>query len=292
MRTSGVTVVVITRDRAARLRYCLARLAALPEQPRIIVVDNGSADDTGEVLAQAGPRVRGIVLARNAGAAGRNVGVAHAETPYVAFSDDDSWWAPGSLRRAESHFERCARLGLVAARILVGEGQRLDSNCLAMQHSPLAVQQDLPGPAILGFLACGAVVRREAFLQAGGFHSRYEVGGEERLLAIDLSRRGWGLAYCDDLTAHHHPEAVERPQRRSRMVRNDLWTIWLRYAPLAALAGTARAFLDAARDAGAREGLLRALRGLPWVLRERSAVDVNLSRSLALLRSVPASRAR
>ncbi len=257
---ASVTVVVITRNRAASLLTTLARLRALPEAPEIVVVDNGSSDETAAAIHDAG--ARGIFLGRNAGAAGRNVGVEQATTPYVAFSDDDSWWAPGALARAARRFELDGGLGLVQGRILVGREQRLDPICLGMRE----------GGAIHGFIACGAVVRRKAFLEAGGFHARYGVGGEEALLAIDLARRGWALAYLDEVVAHHHPDAAgERPGRRARMVRNDLWTAWLRSGRLEAAGFTARVLSRSLRDRETRRGLLQALGGLGWVLRERRA---------------------
>lgn len=277
-----VSVVVITRNRAQLLRETLAHLTGLPEAPAIVVVDNASGDRTRAVARDAGPRVRHIALRENAGSAGRNVGVVFAGTPYVAFSDDDSWWAPGALARAAALFDRHPRLGLIAARVLVGDAARLDPTCAAMKASPLLPRADLPGPAILGFVACGAVVRASGFLAAGGFHPRYQVGGEERLLALDLARRGWGLAYCDELVAHHHPEVSgERPERRACMVRNDLWTSWLRAGLLGALSTTAGHLRKSLGDPATRAGLAAALRGLPWVLRERSPVDAQLARQLA-----------
>jgi N-acetylglucosaminyl-diphospho-decaprenol L-rhamnosyltransferase len=255
-----ITVVVITRDRAESLRNALAHLRALPERPEIIVVDNGSQDETDAAVAEAG--VRGIFLQCNAGAAGRNIGVANAATPYVAFSDDDSWWAPGALARASTLMDDYPELGLVQGRILVGPQESLDPVCRLMTA----------GAPIDGFIACGAVVRREAFLQCGGFHPRYGVGGEEALLAIDLARKGWSLAYCDEIVAHHHPDASgARPGRRARMVRNDLWTAWLRARAVEAVRTTWQKLLESAADAETRRGLLQALRGLGWVLRERSA---------------------
>jgi len=278
------TVVIITRNRADGLRQVLQRLGAIPESPPVIVVDNGSDDATPAVVAAAGPAVRAMMLGRNAGASGRNAGLEQATTAYVAFSDDDSWWAPGALQRAEAHFDRHPRLGLLCGLVTVGAGQRIDPTCTVMRCSPLPRALDLPGPSILGFVACGAVVRREAFLQTSGFHSRFGVGGEETLLAIDLARRGWGLAYCDDVVAHHHPEARgERPGRRARMVRNALWTTWLRRRARKALAATGAALYAAAWDPAARAGLGAACGGLAWVLRERSPVAVTLDAKLSLL---------
>lgn len=276
----AVTVIVITRNRAALLRKTLEKLTALPEQPPIIVVDNGSDDDTSEVVDGWGGAVTGIRLRRNAGAAGRNVGVRHARTRYVAFCDDDSWWAPRALTGIAQIFERHPRLGLLAARMLVGRAERLDPFCVGLEKSPLPRAPDLPGPSVLGFMACGAAVRRAAFLEAGGFHRCMGVGGEERLLAIDLARRGWGLAYCEDVVAHHHPAPGDpRPGRKARLVRNDLWTAWLRYRAPQALAATRRSMTSA--------GFLAALAGLPWVLRERAPIPLALQRELELLTALP-----
>lgn len=273
-----VSIVVITRDRAEALRRILPRLLATGAP--VIVVDNDSADDTPAVLGEH--RVQAIRLAENLGAAGRNVGVARAATPYVAFSDDDSWWASGAFSRAVAHFQRHPRLGLIAARVLVGPEQHVDPTCEAMGASVLGRAADLPGPSVLGFIACGAVARRDAFLAAGGFHPRYEVGGEERLLALDLARHGWALAYCEDVLAHHHPEAHgERPARRARMVRNDLWTAWLRGRPGHAAVFTWKTLLKGTSDRATRAGLAAALRGMPWVIGERSAIGAALQAQLA-----------
>src|ERR1700712_420557 len=104
-RVSETTVVMATRDRRQQVLGTLSRLTALPDQPPIILVDNGSADGTASAVRDRFPSVRVLELGENLGATGRTVGVRAAETPYVAFSDDDSWWAPGALQTAEVLFE-------------------------------------------------------------------------------------------------------------------------------------------------------------------------------------------
>src|SRR4051794_4844290 len=151
------------------------------------------------------PRVRVIEVGRNLGAVARNLGVWAATTPYVAFADDDSWWAPGSLDRAADVLDAHPRLGLLAATILVGSEERLDPVSEEMAASPLPRRPDVPGPAVLGFVACGTVVRRDAYLAAGGFDDVVEFAGEEDRLALDLAMLGWDLAYVADVVAHHHP---------------------------------------------------------------------------------------
>src|ERR687895_1668410 len=174
-------------------------------------------------------RVAVVIATRNLGAAARTVGARLVDSPYVAFSDDDSWWAPGALGRAADLLDRHPRLAVLAARVLVGPEERLDPVCDEMAHSPLPPAEDLPGPSVLGFIACGAVVRRTAFREVGGFDVRLGVGGEEELLSVDLAVRGWGLAYVDEVVAYHHPSPSRNPSGRRRIqVRNALWSAWLR----------------------------------------------------------------
>ncbi|MGW0187685.1 glycosyltransferase family 2 protein, partial [Streptomyces sp. NPDC003362] len=94
------TVVVITRDRRPELLRTLRTLRDLPERPPVIVTDNGSADGTADAVARDHPEVLLLRPGRNLGAVGRNLAVRRVRTPYVAFCDDDTWWEPGSLRRA------------------------------------------------------------------------------------------------------------------------------------------------------------------------------------------------
>jgi GT2 family glycosyltransferase len=255
-----VTVVVITRDREQDLRRSLPRH---PPQP-VVLVDNGSSDASAEVAREHGAEV--VELGRNAGSAGRTIGVERARTPYVAFADDDSWWASGSLARAAEVFAAYPRLGLLAAQVRVGPEETLDPVCEQMAVSPLTSPRAVPGPPVLGFVACGAVVRRDAYLEVGGFSPRYGVGGEEELLALDLAAAGWDLAYVHDVVAHHWPSPSRNPRlRRITQVRNQLWTTALR-RPLPVVG---RALVDAARTDEGRAGLRRAARELPWLLRSR-----------------------
>lgn len=277
-------MVVVTRNRLSTLLSTLGRLNALSERPPIVVVDNDSSDGTVAAVRKSFPQVEVVGLHRNAGAGARTVGVERLDVPYVAFSDDDSWWAAGALAQATTLLERRRDLAVVAARVLVGAERREDPTCAAMAASPLARPPGLPGPLVLGFIACGSVVRRSAFLGAGGFHDRLGVGGEEALLAIDLARAGWRIAYVPEVVALHVPSPSRDARRRARVVaRNDLWVAWLRRSPGAASRRTWLVLRGSLRDATTARGFLDALRGLPWVLRERERVPAEVERQLALL---------
>ena len=280
MSTPLPTVVIATRDRRQRLLATLAHLDALAERPAVVVVDNASSDGTAAAARQL-PGVKVIEAKDHLGSAARTLGVEIADTPLVAFSDDDSWWAPGALRRAAELFQAHPRLGLIAGRIIVEPDGRLDPTCHRMQVSRLEHEPDLPGPPVLGFLACAAIARREAVLACGGFHARYGFGGEEHLLALDLAAAGWGLAYVDGVVAHHEPAPGPRDWRGERELRNMLWSIWLRRPLPHALRLTSA--LTARGGDGTMHGLVAALRGLPWVMRERRVVPPQLERRLRLL---------
>lgn len=279
-----VAVVIATRNRGPELVGTLARLGALGDQPPIVVVDNGSTDGTAELVRAHHPGVQVVGLRRNHGAAARTIGARLVDSPYVAFSDDDSWWAPGALTQAADLLERHPRLAVLAARVLVGPHQRLDPVCAEMAHSPLPPTPDLPGPPVLGFIACGAVVRRAAFLEVGGFDARLGVGGEEELVSVDLATRGWGLAYVEEVVAYHHPSPSRDPSGRRRVqLRNALWSAWLRRPLGGAARQTAHLTTLAIHQPGTWPGLLLAIHGLPWVLRERRPIPHELETALRTL---------
>ena len=279
-----MAVVIATRDRSSELLATLDRLEALPERPPIVVVDNASSDATVAAVRAAHPDVEVIALPENLGGGARTLAAKRLTTPYVAFADDDSWWAPGALERAASLLDRHPRLALVAARVLVGDEQREDPVCAQMAASSVPAPFELPGPAVLGFIACGAIVRRSAFLQVGGFDSRFGIGGEEELLALDLAAAGWGLCYAADVVAHHHPSASRDPAaRRRRQLRNALWSTWLRSPLPHATRRTLRLLAGWRHDPAASGALIDALRGVRWVLAERRVVPAHVRRALRAL---------
>lgn len=266
---SSVSVVVLTHQRRDELAQTLRRLATLPEQPPLIVVDNGSSDGTAALVGREFPQAELLQLPRNIGAAARNLGVARVRTPYVAFCDDDTWWAPGSLAQAARLFDAYPRLGALSARVLVGPAQQTDPACERMAASPLD-SQGLPGPRLIAFMAGAVVMRLAAFRAAGGYEPRLFLGAEEALLALDLAAAGWDMAYADQLLLQHNPSAARDPgRRRLWLARNRLWIAWLRLPADDAMQQT-RLVLAEARAAGMAGPVLRAaIAGLPWLLRVR-----------------------
>jgi GT2 family glycosyltransferase len=290
-REPRVTVVVLAHDRPLELALVLRRLAALPERPAVVVVDNASTVPLAGVVR----RQRGVALvrcARNLGAAGRNAGVARVHTPYVAFCDDDTWWAPGALARAADLLDAHPDVAVVAARVLVGADDVEDPTCRAMAASPLD-GRGLPGPALVSFMAGACVMRADAYRAAGGYEPRLFLGAEELLLSLDVAARGGRIVYAREVATHHHPSPTGRDPRGRWIAeaRNRAWIAWMRLPwPLAW-----RATADALAQAHARGVLAPAARaalaGLPWALSRRRVVPAPVARDFAaVFGRAPAAR--
>lgn len=277
-------MVIITRDRRRQLLSTLERLVALPEQLPVLVLDNASSDGTVPAVRRCFPEVRTIALERNAGAVARNLGVRAAGTAFVAFADDDTWWEPGSIAAAVEAMAPFERLAVLTARILVEPGGLEDPICEELERSPLPVPDGFPGRRLVSFLAGASLVRAEPFLAAGGFHERFLIGGEEELLATDLMAAGWWIGYAPGLVVHHEPSPVrDAHERRYQGIRNTLWETWLRRPLPAAARRTVRLLARLPRDAVSARAVAAALRGAPWVVRERRVVPPEVEAFLELV---------
>jgi GT2 family glycosyltransferase len=282
------TFVIASRNRAAELADVVSRLLDTTRCP-IIVVDNNSEDDSVSTVRWLAGRAAGrldvIELPTNEGAVGRNVGVAASRTPYVAFCDDDSWWAPDATDIAEALFDRHRSVGVLAGRTLIAPDNREDPMVTLLANSALGWEPQLPGPSILGFLACSAMVRKSAFEGAGGFSPVLHFRGEERLLSLDMAALGWDLCFAAELLAYHQPSST-RPSsaaQNARSLRNDVLTTWLR-RPLPQCLGAAVELARAgARDAEHAKAAAEAIRLIPSVARQRRRLPADVERSLRTL---------
>lgn len=276
-------IVIATYNRAPVLAQTLTALCELPENPRILVADNASADDTERACKRFGSRVLLLKLRRNIGAAARTIGAREAGTPFVAFCDDDCVWLGGSLARAVERFNTHPDVAVLNGRVLIGNTGRTDPACEAMraQHN----RHQPPGPPIAFFMAGASIARTDAFLRAGGYHARYFIGAEESLLSLDLAAQGWRLCYCEDLVIRHTPSAMNRDaaNRRRLELRNRLWTVLLRCSLPTALRALARHARIARRDPVARRALTEAIAALPWIVRERRTIPKQLEQRIRAL---------
>ncbi|WP_246257888.1 glycosyltransferase family 2 protein [Pararobbsia alpina] len=279
-------MVVLTYNRSAEVRATVASLLALPDRPRIIVVDNASSDNTVGMLSAAFSTIEIVCSPANIGAAGRNLGVALVATDYVAFCDDDTHWEAGSLSAAADLLDRYPAIGALNARIVVHPSGETDPTCERMRTSPLP-SEGLPGPPLIGFIACACVFRTAVFRSAGGYEPRLFIGGEETLLALDTLSRGYSIVYAHDLVLHHAPSPHRDSALRRRMLaRNRALVAWLRLPLAQATGATLAALKTFRRERTGWQDTRKLLALIVWALVNRRLVSPRIR---AMCRDVEAA---
>ena len=179
-----VDIVVPAYGRPDLLATCLTALRAACPDLRVIVVDDGTPDDS---VVEAG-RSHGAQVVRhhrNRGpAAARNTGLREATSPIVAFLDSDCTVSPGWLEPLLAHFDD-PRIGAVAPRIVGRPKARRLAARYQEAHSALDMgtrpQLVTPGGAV-AFLPSAALLVRRAAVAEGGFDEDLRLGEDVDLV--------------------------------------------------------------------------------------------------------------
>jgi glycosyltransferase involved in cell wall biosynthesis len=180
-----VSVVIPTYNRADLLPFTLRPVLAQVLPPReIIVVDDGSTDDTARVLEGFAPAVRVITIDNSGSVVARNVGLRAAAGEFVAFCDSDDLWRPDFLRRMEAlwHAEPRTKVAYANFHIIAGDtwtsGSKFDQappgfwDGLRMVAAELGVFDEPLVERLLAFqpfFQSALVAVRRDFLEAGGW---------------------------------------------------------------------------------------------------------------------------
>ncbi len=162
----------------------------------VVVVDDGSTDQTRDVVAGYGDRIRVLTKVNEAKpAATRNIGVRAARGELVAFLDADDWWREDKLERQVAVFDGRPDVGLVytADATVDSAGKVLSVNpCPAEArgriYELLTVRNAMVGSSVMA--------RREAIARAGGFDESL-TSIENWDLWIRISR-DWAIEYIDE----------------------------------------------------------------------------------------------
>ena len=230
------SIVIPVFNKAALTRVCLQALAeTLPreEMGEVIVVDNGSSDDTARVLADF-PWVKTIVNERNLGfAVANNQGAAVASGRFLVLLNNDTKALPGWLEAMLAQLES-DDVGAVGARLLFGDG--------LIQHAGVIFNEALIGantiaPTHFGFLgpseeptvmkrrdvqavtgACLATPR-ELYVRLGGLDEGFWNGYEDVDYCLKIRHAGLRIVYEPQAVLFHY-ESQSGSQRFRRVMPN------------------------------------------------------------------------
>jgi len=135
----------------------------------VIVVDDGSTDDTPSVLDSFGDSITCIYQTNKGKSEALNRGIATSRGRYLAFLDSDDCWLPDSLEARLAAFEADPGVGVVYGRALVVDeaGRPLPYTIGAPERYPGETFRSLLYGVFIPFLTF--TVRRECFEQAGAY---------------------------------------------------------------------------------------------------------------------------
>lgn len=292
-----ISIVIPVLDRAEELSRCLDSLNRV-EYPRVklqvIVVDDGSRDDSAAVARSFGALVVSSGGVRRGPAAARNVGAANASGEILAFIDSDCTASPRWLADLVPRFsdpKLAAVGGLVEGMLSASAVDRYEA---VMSSLSLGTRERFgsSGDDTFYLPSCNLLVRRQGFFSVGCFEASMHVG-EDVDLTWRLRDAGWTIAYlpCGSIR-HEHRSSLRsfmsrrfdygtsegtlqklHPLRRKRFVLPPLLGVVLALLLLAPVASwwlVPAAFLVLAGDAACYRVRL-ARRGVPLSFLELSA---------------------
>lgn len=229
---SAATAVDVVLPVYNGARFLEATLASIESQTltpsEIIVVDDGSTDDSTEVI-RTSPLADRITLLHqeNAGqSAARNAGVEQCNAPLVAFLDQDDIWHPDHLSRLVEPFDDDEVGWAYSDFTEIDEEGRLVIVRFHRTHGvahPKESLAEMIGEDLM-VLPSAMIARRSALVEVGGFDERL-CGYEDDDLCIRLFRHHWRPAYLDRSTVsfriHSGSSSVSPTFARSRLIFLD-----------------------------------------------------------------------
>jgi GT2 family glycosyltransferase len=209
-----------THNRPAVLQRTLSALGALGGEAHeaiggaeVIVVDNASnpAARLPSTLHNGLP-LRVIRRDTNEGAAARNIGVEQGRGEWIIMLDDDSY--PLDVAHIPRLCDVDHGIAAIGADIFLPDGSREAGGL----------------PEV--FIGCGVAIRRDAFLEAGGYDPAFDYYAEEYDLCARLILHGWRIVHDQRFRVRHEKISAGRDMNRilHRLVRNNCW-VAQRYAP-------------------------------------------------------------
>ncbi|MGE3175601.1 MAG: glycosyltransferase family 2 protein [Planctomycetota bacterium] len=209
---SAIVVNWNGKDHLARSLPAL--LAQQPPPDEVLVVDNHSDDGSREFVAERWPAVRVVDAGDNRGPCrARNLGVVHARHELCLLVDNDVVLHDGALAAMRAALERRPDAAMVQARSLCGDdGARVhydgaDVHFLGVLvlhnwYRPLAEAPWPDGPVGAAIALC-LLVRRQRYLDVGGFDEHLFILYEDNQLSYKVRLRGWTIWLAEGALCTH-----------------------------------------------------------------------------------------
>lgn len=217
-----VSVVILSWNRKNDLDLSLASVEEVSyPHLEIIVVDNASTDGTTEMVEKKYPKVKLILLPRNIGVEGFNVGCLNARGKYILVLDDDSYPHPDAVSGLVEKMERDENIAVIGAKII---NPRDGKVCTKGPES-----YEIP---YTSFWGGGALLRRKAIIECRMYDHRLFIYTNEYDLSVRLLEAGYSVRYDPSVVIYHSFSADARfSKTKWYWGRNEIW-FNLRYMPL------------------------------------------------------------
>jgi glycosyltransferase involved in cell wall biosynthesis len=177
----------------------------------ILVIDDGSTDNTAEVAEAFGSSVRVIRRPNSRQAASRNLGAAEATSEWIAFVDADDLWEKDKLEKQMLALKAKpeASLCYTARQCFEQHGDEIRKTILIPVPPAEGIRKALYRNTT--FLPSSVIIRRSSFLSSGGFNARYTIG-EDWDLWLRLLHSEITFAACQEplLLYRMHAGGVSR----------------------------------------------------------------------------------
>jgi len=298
-----VSVVIPVFNGAATISRAIASVLAqrFDGEVEVIVVNDGSADSTAEILSGFGERIRVIDQPNRGPAAARNAGAAAARGEYLAFLDADDAWLPNKLAATVPILDRNPAVVLVFSDAIpvdaggapVGESYVTPDTARAPTMADM-LERWWP------IIPSTAVMRAATFKACGGFVEEFRSAAYEDPYLFLVAREHGEFAYVPErLVRYRYESPGARMEKYLRYREVFIRRVSQRYGTAARglIRGTRRAYASAlgyeglvAMRAGdmveARRYFARALREEPFDLKTalrfaRTFLPVTLARALS-----------
>jgi glycosyltransferase involved in cell wall biosynthesis len=216
-----VSVVIPVYNGAAYLQEALESVLAQTRPPHeVIVVDDGSSDDSSDIATAFGPRVTCLRKENGGAASARNAGIMAASCEFLAFIDHDDLWPATKLERQLACFEQNCSLDLCYALADFFWDAALAEEQQAYRDHPRTRQ-------VPGYTTPALLARRTAFQRVGLLNEdlHFADATEWTMRALDAGLR---VELLPEVLLYHRMHKSNLTRRREQSQHEFLRLIWCR----------------------------------------------------------------